>query len=188
MKFFDDLYYKLGLKRLQKGKSPQRRRSFLNYETSMTVGLIYRVKDVDQHDTINQYIKHLKENEGMRDVEALGYWDSKEDIPTFLQARRHFDFFTLKDISKQNEPANDAAREFQNKGFDILIDLTREEDLPLLFVLRDSDARFKVGFPGEHREAFLDMIMDIPEGKSLRESIEQINYYLTILNKQPKAM
>jgi hypothetical protein len=184
MKLLDDWRYNQGLKRLKRGMPGSRMRRFQNYEASTQVGIVYLVKDVDQHDTIHQYIKHLKENEGMKEVQAIGFWDSSDDVPEFLQARRHFDFFTRKDITKMHEPLNDAAREFCSREFDILIDLTREPVLPLLFVLRDSVARCKVGFPDPLRDPFLDMIMEVPEQKSLRESIEAVNYYLTILNRK----
>jgi hypothetical protein len=184
MGFFDDIRYQQGLKKLKKTGTSPRSRRFLNYAESRTVGLIYKVKDVDQHDTIHQYIKHLKEAEGMKEVQALGFWDSKEEVPEFLSSRRHFDFFTRADVSKIHEPAGDNIEAYVNEPFDILIDLTFEEQLPLLFILKRSAARFKVGFPGDFRDPMLDLIMQVAEGKSLRECIEQVNYYLTILNRQ----
>jgi hypothetical protein len=184
MGWLDNYRYSQGLKKLVKTSAPPRKRKFLNYENSMTVGLLYVIKDVDQHDTIAQYIKHLKENEGMKDVLALGFWDGTEEVPEFLQARRNFDFFLRKEVNKHHQPIGNAVKEFDAKEFDILIDLSGTESLPLLFALRDSAARFKVGFPGTYRNRFLDLIMEVDQKKSLRESIEQVNYYLTIINKR----
>lgn len=188
MGILDDFRYKQGLKKLKKTSTNVRSRRFLNYADSRTIGLLYKVKDVDQHDTINQYIKHLKENEGMKDVQALGFWDSKDEVPEFLSSRRHFDFFTRKEVNKTHQPVGDNIEEFVNQPFDILIDLTFDEELPLLFVLKRCAARCKVGFSGELREPMVDLIMQIETGKSLRQCIEQVNYYLTIINRQAAAV
>lgn len=184
MSFFKNLKDKLVGSGLSRETPVKRNKRFMNYAESTTVGIIYQVEDVNQHETIKRYIKHLKEEEGMKEVSAMGFWDSKEDIPTFLQAVRHFDWFDQKEISGTGAPDNDQCNEFAAKEFDILIDLSFEPNESLLYLLKRSRARCKVGFPGEGREELLDIIVEADLDKSLLEAIDHVNFYLTILNKK----
>lgn len=187
MSFFKDLKGKLLGGGLSREEPVKRNKRFMNYDESTTVGIIYDVQDVNQHETIKRYIKHLKEEEGMKEVSAMGFWDSKEDIPTFLQAVRHFDWFTQAEISGNGAPDNDQSNAFADKEFDILIDLSFESHVPLVYLLKRSRARCKVGFPAEEREDLLDIIVEADLNKSVLEAIDHVNFYLTILNKKAQT-
>jgi hypothetical protein len=179
---FEGLKRKIGLKRMRREyRNIRRTPRVSNLSSAQSVGLIYRVDDEEKLEVVKNYVKHLKEEEGIRKVFALGYVEGKE-LPEFLKAKLEFDYFCFKDMSWDFHPTGNAPKNFCEEAFDILIDMEREEIIPLRHVLNRSKARLKVGYYTQDFMHFYDIMIDVKTNEIV-DYIAQVNYYLSILNK-----
>jgi hypothetical protein len=184
MSAVNDIKHKLGNYFLKKELQASNGRSkrVVNIKDANSVALLYKVRDEAWHKTIKRYVAHLKEEEGIRKIMAFGYFDGKE-APHYLQSKLEFDFFSKKDLNWMSKPSGLAVNNFVAESYDILIDLSMESYVPLRHVLNRSKAKFKVGLYSEENEKYYDLMISIQNAKSLPHFIEQVNYYLSIINR-----
>ena len=145
------------------------------------IGVLYFLPDEPVYRKISAYVKKLQDK-GKR-VKALGYVESKHLTGQFLP-KLSYDFFFPSGLSWNYKPTSTAVREFIDSEFDILIDLSTKNSLPLLFITGLSRAKFKVGMQRDDSAAYLDMMISLQEKDGLEELITQIDHYISIINKK----
>jgi hypothetical protein len=158
-----------------------RNRKIMNLDEAGSIGVVYFLPDEPVYRKISVYVKKLQDM-GKR-VKALGYVESKHLTGQFLP-KLSYDFFFPSGLSWNYKPTSTEAREFIDCEFDILIDLSTENSLPLLFIAGLSRAKFKVGMQRDASAAYLDMMISLQEKDGLEELITQIDHYISIINKK----
>ena len=182
MSLLDGIKNSAGRRNLKRElKAAKRQVSVMNYGESSKIGILYLGDDEKMHKLVRSYVKHLKEEEGIRKIMALSYFSGKI-LPAYLQAKLSFDFFTKKELNWHQRPSGTVVNNFVNEEYDILIDLSPPESLPLRFILVQSKARFKVGMMSDENQPYYDFLIDIGENQTPERFIEQVNHYLKILN------
>jgi hypothetical protein len=68
---------------------------------------------------------------------------------------------------------------FLQEDFDMLIDLSGGNVLPLNFVLKQSRAKMKVGLKGTRAERFCDFLIEMGANPGLDKFVDQLNLYLS---------
>ena len=180
---FDNIKEKIGKGKLEKKLRNQKRKpSLKNLDEVTSVAILYNADEEAVHKVIKNYVKFLKEEEGVKKILALGYCSLKE-TPSYLQSKLEFDYFTKKELNMYFEPSGNAVVNFTEKQFDVLIDLTTDYVLPLRSVLFRSKARLKIGKFGDENEQHYDFMIDASQ-RDLSKFIEQVTYYLAVLNKK----
>ena len=173
--------YKLGefiLKR--KLKAHNRQRAVYSLNTARPIGIVYNATHQDTFETTRQFVKHLFDID--KKVAALGFVDHKE-IVDFYTARRGFNFFCRKNVNWYGRPSNPAVDEFIAKDFDILIDLSMDDNFSIRYITSLSKAKFKVGRFTDKADLY-DFMVDISKKRELGFFIQQVKHYLTIINNQ----
>jgi len=182
MSLLDGLKGSAGKRALRKElKSGQRKVVATSYAASSRVGVLYQADDPADHERVKKYVRHLKEEEGIRKIMALGYFSGKV-VPEYLQAKLSFDFFTKKELNWQQRPSGTVVQNFIDESYDILIDLSPANCVPLRFILVQSKANFKVGMMSEANQPFYDFFIDTGDTLNQDTFIEQANHYLKIIN------
>jgi hypothetical protein len=178
---FKSLKYKYGQIVLsRKKKKIKRERGIYNFDTAKTCGIIFNASSQETYDKAKQFIDFLKTKN--INVVAIGFVDSKE-VKDFYRETIHFKFFSRKNINWYGKPKNENVDDFINKKFDLLIDLSLENDFPLEYIAAMSMAKFKVGrFTSDQGD--YDFMIDINKNKTHDFLIEQIRHYLENLNKK----
>ncbi len=181
MKLLDSIKEWMGRRALLKETAPDRRPVVKNLAASVKVGILYSVTDEDAHNKVRNYVKKIKEELGITRIMALGYFDSKE-MPFYLHAKLNFDVYSLKDLNWYRIPHGNIVQNFIAEEYDVLIDLTVHDSLPLQYVMAKSKARFKVGRLGDTNAHFLDMMIDTAGADSLPQLIANMHRYLMMVN------
>lgn len=181
MKLLDRIKEWLGRRALLREAQPDRKPVAKNLAQSVKVGIIYLVSDEAAHNQVRNYVKKIKEEIGITRIMALGYYDAKE-LPFYLHAKLNFDVFSLKDLNWYRIPHGNVVQNFIAEEYDVLIDLTVHDLLPLQYILAKSKARFKVGRLSDTNAHFLDMMIDTAGADSLSQLIANVNRYLMMIN------
>lgn len=181
MKLFDRIKEWLGRRALLREAMPDRRPVAKNLAASVKIGIVYVATDEQAHAHVRNYVKRIKEDHGIHRIQCLGYFDDKV-MPNYLAAKLHFDAIHQKDLNWYRIPGGNTVNNFIAEEFDVLIDLTLTDYLPIQYIVAKSRARFKVGRWGDSNKHFLDMMIDMAGANSLPQFIAQVDRYLLMIN------
>jgi hypothetical protein len=99
-------------------------------------------------------------------------------VPVWQQKKLEFDFITRSDLNWYLRPVKNA-RKFVEDDFDLLIDLSGGNELPLAFVLKASKAQMKVGWSSSLSAPSCDLVFDMRGNHSPDAFIQELIRYLS---------
>lgn len=176
-----DYFGKAKLNSLIKNK-PKRHVSFCNLNNAKSVGILYVIENESDYKRLLNFIKELKGEYGVRNVNSLAFYNEKEE-PFFIQSKLSFDFFLPIDLNWKREALKPVCKSFTSEKFDILIDLTETLNIPLRNLLLLSNAKFKVGRYSEENQEYYDFMIN-SEGSNFSEFTQETLRYLTMINEK----
>lgn len=161
----------------------QRHRKLTNLKNAKKIGILYTLDDVAEYETVSGFVSSLQQDH--KEVKALGFVKNKLLVDRFLP-KLSYDFFSKKDINWFFKPIHTKVRDFIEKDFDILIDLSMKDSLPLKFISGLSVAHCRIGRFSEENKACYDIMIDLQKPLSLHDYILQIIHYLTVINDEER--
>ena len=168
-----------GRRALRKEPEPNRIRCGGNFNSAQHIGILYIDSDESHYNFIRNYAKLIKENFGVKNVTALGFVNEpSKRIPVWQSQKLEFGFFTKDDLAWNLKPVQNVEK-FVAIDFDILIDLSGGNNLPLNFILKQNKAKMKVGMHGTKGEKYYDFLLNMNANASLDKFAEQLNMYLS---------
>ncbi len=185
MKLLDRIKEWMGIRKLLRELPQDRKPIARNIALSRKVAIVYVVEDEAAHNQVRNYVKRLKEELGLSNIMALGYSDQKA-MPHYLHAKLNFEAICQKDLNWYRIPQGNTVQNFMAEEYEIIIDLTLEDRLPIQYILAKSRARFKVGRWSESNKKIHDMMIDMAGSKSLPQLIQQVHHYLLMVNSKPE--
>lgn len=185
MKLLDRIKEWLGIRKLLRELPTDRKPIARNLGLARKVAIVYVVEDEAAHNHVRNYVKRLKEELGLSNIMALGYSDHKV-MPHYLHSKLNFEAICQKDLNWYRIPQGNTVQNFMAEEYEIIIDLTLEDRLPIQYILAKSRARFKVGRWSESNKRILDMMIDMAGSKSLPQLIQQVHHYLLMVNSKPE--
>ena len=173
-----------GAKVLQKKLKNQSNRMVqsCNVEDATSMGMICVIKNMNDYESVVQIIKLIKGEFKIPHIKILAYYPNKDD-PDFLKSRLGLDFFTIYDLNYYALPKKAVVKNFISERFDILLDLTEIETIPLRLILLLSKSPFKVGSFSEEKKSFYDLMIET-DPKDYLQYVKHVINYLKIFNKK----
>lgn len=157
-----------------------RNRKIINLDDATSIGILYYLPDENVYSKISDFVSQLQESG--KKVKALGFVKSRRLTGQFLP-KLSYDFLYPSGLNWHCKPVSDAAKDFMDTDFDILLDLSMKNMLPLLYIAGLSKAKFKAGSQSDDRKPHLDLMISLRQGDGLDELIAQVSYYLSIINR-----
>lgn len=140
---FDKLRYRCFERKASRlWASGQRARAVHNLSTARSVALVVQVCEVEMLDQVLAFKQHI-ETKGST-VTLLIYYPKKEIASDFL-LRKNVDIVDYKLLNWLRIPISPVVDNFLTRQFDLLIDLSLNEILPVRWISTASTATFKVG-------------------------------------------
>jgi hypothetical protein len=160
-----------------------RERKITNLKDAKKIGVLYTLDDVPEYEIVSEFVSRLQHDH--KEVKALGFVKNKNLVSRFLP-KLSYDFFSKKDLNWFFKPFHSKVKDFIEKEFDILIDLTMKDSLPLKFISALSMAHCRVGRYSEANRVCYDIMIDLTKPMTLNEYILQIIHYLTVINNEER--
>jgi len=151
----------------------------INLEKARCVGILYTLDDPPVYDVVSEFVSQLQRMH--IEVKALGFVRNRNLISRFLP-KLSYDFFSKKDINWFYRPIHAKVKDFINKEFDILIDLSLQESFTLKYISGLSRSFCRVGKFSEENTHYYDLLFVVNPSVTLPDYIKQITHYLTIIN------
>ena len=137
---------------------------------------------MDSKDRLNQVINFKKRIESYGPKVISIAYVPLPIIPDYFNTQMQTDVFSKKKVNFFGIPHNSFVKEFIAEEFDIFIDLTTEEILPLVYIAGMCKARLKAG---KYREKMLhvyDILIQNNEDKTFGDFLFSMKNYLSLIN------
>ncbi|VBB48588.1 conserved hypothetical protein [uncultured Paludibacter sp.] len=157
MKKINQYIYKQRLKKFL--AETQREKRFVNYDNAKSIIILFESDFMEKNRFVKRVIEQFKA-EGKK-VSAWGYLNKKEVASAILP---DFRILNKKTCDWTERPQSDFLRELAENEYDLLIDLTVNEFLPLKYVLLYAKAACKTGIY-KNDDDLLDFKLQIPENE-----------------------
>ena len=180
MKLIQDIREKFARSSLLKQvHEMNRQQKQTNLESARTLALLYYLPDEATYQIAETLLSKL--NKMNLKVRVVCYTDLKT-IPHYFIPKITQDIITSKDVNLLYQPQKPFVKEFINTEFDILIDLSLSNYLPLLYCAALSKAGLKVGRFQEDHELYYDLMIHAAQDETLDTFASQVIHYLSRIN------
>jgi hypothetical protein len=158
-----------------------RDKRFVNLEDAKTVGILYTIYNEYSYNKVCEFVKYLQDRR--KNVKVVGLANRKL-VPHYCIPKLSWDLLTKDDINWYYKPKRPFVADFIKEPYDMLIDLSLEDQYPLQYIAGLSKAKFKVGRAGEENTEYYDMMIETNEKTTIDEFIKHIMHYLTVINNK----
>ena len=146
--------------------------TFPKWDKVQSVLLLFESDLTEKNLQIKQLVKELQQ-EG-KDVTAWGYVDSKNAISAIL---RDYRILSRRDTNLFNKPKDAHLKDLKRMHFDLVIDLSLHDVLPIRYLMLYADADFKTGRQTD--EPYLsDFMVMVGDNDNPAFLYDQVLYYL----------
>jgi hypothetical protein len=168
-----------GRRFLRNENEPARIRQGFNFHSAERIGLIYTDIDERHYNKVRSFARFLKEEFNVKSVRALGFIDeNSKRLPVWQAQKLEFEYFTKDDLNWHFKPVQNVEL-FISDDFDILIDLSGGQIIPLNFILKLSKAKMKIGWKGSRVDRYCDFILNMGDQQEMDPFVEQLKRYLS---------
>jgi len=163
--------------RKEQARSEHQRR-MTNLEDARRIGILYTLDDVPDYERISAFVSQLQSEH--KEVKALGFVKNRNLLQRFLP-KLSYDFFSKRDLTWFYKPVHQQVRDFIEKEFDLLIDLSLQDSFPLKYISGLSRAMCRVGKFSENNLDFYDLMIELKPSMTSEDYMGQVHHYLTII-------
>ena len=164
---------------LQQVNEMNRKQKQINLESARTVALLYYLTDEASYKTAESILIRLIELN--LKIRVVCYTDLKI-APHYFIPKITQDILTSKDVNWRYQPQKPFVKEFVDTEYDILIDLSLDDHLPLLYCAALSKAGLKVGRFQEDHQLFYDLMIQTGPDETIDSFSIQVIHYLSRIN------
>lgn len=151
----------------------------VSFQNARNIGLIALVDSKERMELLVNFKKTI-ETHGSA-VHALAFVPFKI-IPDYFNTQMQVEVFSKKDVNVIGIPTGKMVRHFMEKEFDMLIDLTIEDIVPLHYLAGMCKSRIKAGKFREQMLDIYDIMIREQEKMSYQEFQFSIKNYLSKIN------
>lgn len=151
-------------------KKLQRQRRFVNYNNAQSIFLLFESDFAEKNVEVRRIIQKLTADG--KKVISWGYIDKKQITTPILP---DFRILNKKDFDFSQKPNESVLSELAENKFDLLIDLTEKEIIPLQYIALYVIADFKTGIKRNNSKIY-DFMMDMDGiSNQSEENLVEIN-------------
>lgn len=152
-----------------------------NFNKAKHIGLLAYIHDEEHLKKVEDFLHHLQSLN--KEVSMLAFVPHKE-VPHYCMPKLSVDFIPKKNLNWYNIPNGKQIRDFQNKNFDVLIDLCLRHRKEVLYVAATSAASMRVGLFDQDLVRYYDFMISSSSGnrKNIDKYISEVEKYLNQIN------
>lgn len=171
IKLFDKIIRYVFSKRIKSHQlEEQRERRFVKYENARSVLLLFESDEMEKNPGIRKIIQNLT-SDGKK-VSAWGYVNKKQINTAILP---DYKILNKKDTDFFQRPNESFIRELENSTYDLLIDITENEIIPLQYIALYANVGLKTGVKRNNSEIY-DFLIDMEStSNQTEESFVEVN-------------
>ncbi len=155
-----------------------RKRHVVSYALAKHFAVLYEMEPGGGFASIRPIVKQLQTEN--KKLSVVAYYPQKR-MPEALDVPEGVACVVRKDFSLLMRPKNEALRQFLNKEYDILIDLSSHQAFPMKMLAAMTPATYKVGAHHPDYVDIYDLILDVKDNFTASELAKHVIHYLKII-------
>ena len=155
----------------------------VGFEGASRIGILYDAGVKENYEAVKNFVRRIRNNQ--KEVKSLGFINSRK-LPGDQFIKLGMDFFTLANLNWHFRPLSKVTSNFIKEDFDILINLSMEECVPLDYITHFSRSHFRIGRFSERNKLFYDFMIDLKPKDTIAQFVDQVEHYLQIINSNKK--
>ena len=160
------------------GSNPKR--TLTNLRDAKTVGIVYDSTNPDNDIIITKFAEQLR-TQG-KTVDILAFINDKK-----IDHKADIELFNTKNLDWNLTPVDERVEKFAAKNFDLLLACFLEDNnFPLEYVVRTSQAKWRVGNFSEHKTDYYEMMVNTETKKELSYFLQQVTHFLNAIKYDSK--
>jgi len=167
----------------RKARSISRNREFVNLSEAYHVGIVAYIDNKNTYKIIDEFKDYLRTDENVNYINTF-YFVPLKSLSTEYQNTQWKTFVCLSDLNFLGLPKKSLITDFLDKYYDILIDLSFSDALPVRYVVASANARLKVGPYMEQKNKYYDLIINMKGSNDLKVFIETLVTLLISVNQR----
>ena len=149
----------------------------MNISDARKIGIIFDATIDSNIDLIKKFTSDISTKNN--NIVTLGYIDSNQKDINYSPSM-YFNFFFKKDIDFLGQPKSKVVDKFLFNNYDILINFSLDEILPLKYISTLSKSIFKVGKFNKNENIY-DFTIKIKKNSSLEKFLSDTLHYLELI-------
>ena len=183
---FGNLRIKIGQYYFKRDHShAERHCQMTNLKDAKRIGILYTLDDVPDYERVSEFVSLLQGDH--KEVKALGFVKNRNLVQRFLP-KLSYDFFSKRDLTWFYKPIHKQVKDFIEKEFDLLIDLSLQDNFPLKYISGLSNALCRVGKFSDKNTEYYDLMIDLKPSMTSEEYLGQVQHYLTVIKTHAKRI
>ncbi len=150
------------------------KRETVNLNDANLIGILFNASYPQNISIVNEYASYLRDLG--KKTEVLGFFKSSKD-----KSKKYFPFFTNKELNWYLKPGGKSVSQFIKQDYDLLINATIEECLPLEYLAATSKAKYRIGHYNPYKTSCYDLMISLQSNSSLKYYLEQVDHYLKMI-------
>ena len=173
--WFNHQYQQLHERLLRKKlNSASFKRHSANFEKSRSIGILFDATQPERIEHIRRFVQQLS-NKG-KEVTVLAFYNDK-----LLHDNCPYKNFSRKSLDWIMRPIGFEVERFMSQNFDVLINVSLQDAIPMQYIMALSNAKLRVG-PATEKLYCYDLMIDTPD-KQLPNYIKQVTFFLNKMNR-----
>ena len=156
-------------------KSHRAQRQSVDFDRAKTVGILFNATNLNDREKVLKHAR-LLEQKG-KQVKLLGFVNTKKGIENLP-----FSNFSRKEMDWATRPTSAEVLDFMQRDFDVLINISLQEVMPLEYITTLSKAKFRVG-PYTEQTACYELMLDVSRSNDIDAFMHQAMFFLDKMNK-----
>lgn len=161
-------------------KNNNRYVAFQSVEAAKTVGVVFVVEDEASYNRIDNWLKKLVA--AGKEVRVVGYHNS-DNVPHYCIPKLKHEYYSKKDVNWYGKPVRPSLNDFVREPFQILIDLTIDDNFTTKYITSLSKSSMKIGRKSDENQDFYDFMISLNEDLDMDDFI----YFIESYTKQLKG-
>ena len=153
----------------------------VGFDDSAKIGILYDASVKDNYEAVKNFVRRIRNLQ--KDVKSLGFINSRT-LPGDQFIKLGMDFFTLADVNWHYKPSGKVTSNFMKEDFDVVINFSMDECLPLEYISVFSKTKFRIGKYSERNKQFYDFMIDLKTGDSIAKFVNDVEHYLQVINSK----
>lgn len=153
----------------------------VNLPEATTIGILYEWAPSGENSEIFRFAEQLRQMG--KKVSTLGYYNGRK-LPENFTPTRISHIIVPKHLNWYKKAMHDTAAGFRDNDYDILIDLSGQDCLPLKYIVTSCKSRFRISEAGDSNTPVFDLMIKRDHSLPMSAFTDHIIHYLTILNHQ----
>ncbi|MBF26147.1 MAG: hypothetical protein CMP49_06540 [Flavobacteriales bacterium] len=151
----------------------------ITLSSSKKIGLLFEADHSQSIQCVKQLLKYFSKFHFS--IDALGFVNSRKEDSVHISTI-HMNYFNLTDLNLFGIPNSQKIKQFCENEYDILINLSLNNNFQLKYLAFTSNAKYKVGIFDSDKVFNYDLMFKL-KVKTLDYFIEHLIYYLELIDK-----